>query len=161
MTDDPRWRFAFNRVAGLVIDSYSTNLYPSARILSDYDQLDVMAYPNDLEKVRDLTRRPVEYFGWGSDVLDRGGNSAERKIDLLRTGPQPTSWDDDGSNERLFRQRGFRSDSDLGRGQSSAARYEAFFAATQKCIMMLAQTNLKDESSWRHGTFLSSGPYAT
>ena len=49
MTDDPRWRFAFNRVAGLVIDSYSMNLYPSARILSDYDQLDVMAYPNDLE----------------------------------------------------------------------------------------------------------------
>ena len=72
MTYDPRWRFAFNRVAGLVIDSYRTNRYPSVRILSDYDQLDVMAYPNDLEKVRDLTRRPVEYFGWGVMFLIGG-----------------------------------------------------------------------------------------
>lgn len=143
------WRSGFNRVVGWVIDSYWEDRYPKNGILRAYDQL-FITHATDVELVETITRTPTRFLGWGSDVLDLGGNATARDIAVLRLGRQPDSWKDDAQNAALFGERGFSYHGSPRVNGGPEAQYQAAFAAYKRTRFTLAHTNLVDDTEYTH-----------
>lgn len=89
------WKHRFGQIAAWVIDGFWTDAIPRiARNTRTFDQFFITT-DEDVDDWRELTRCPTSSVPWGSDVLRLGTPRAERSVDILRVGRQPSEWDDD------------------------------------------------------------------
>jgi hypothetical protein len=93
----------FSQIGAWVIDSFWDERIPLfARLGRTIDRV----WITDAELVdhyADVMKVPCGWAPWGSDALAvHGLPSAERDIDVLRLGRQPTAWEDDTKNQRFF-----------------------------------------------------------
>ena len=99
------WRERYGRVVAWVFDSFWTNYIPRfARVSRVFDHLFVTEQ-EDIDTWGNMLRAPVEWLPWGSDVLRLGSANPKRRHDLIRTGRQPSEWEDDSSSALACRSR--------------------------------------------------------
>ena len=99
------WRERYGRVVAWVFDSFWTNYVPRfARMARVFDHLFVTEQ-EDMDTWRNMLRAPVEWLPWGSDALRLGFANPRRRHDLIRTGRQPSDWEDDLSSALACRSR--------------------------------------------------------
>jgi hypothetical protein len=90
-----RWRSAFSKIVAWVFDSFWVNHTP--RFLRAQQHLDhiFLTEPEDMEAWSAISRTPVSWLPWGSDVLRLGSANSSREVDILRFGRQPPDWSND------------------------------------------------------------------
>jgi hypothetical protein len=99
------WRRRYGPLVAWVFDSFWTNYVPRfARMARVFDHLFVTEQ-EDLNTWGNMLHAPVEWLPWGSDVLGLGSANPKRRLDLIRTGRQPSEWEDDSSSALACRSR--------------------------------------------------------
>lgn len=102
----PNWRRKFGATVAWVIDSFIWETTPrSIRLLRPYDHIFVAGL-QDVEETRWRVGVPTSWLPIGTDALDLGDDGADRPIDLIRVGRQPSEWEDDSLSEIACRKRG-------------------------------------------------------
>lgn len=88
------WR-RFGFLAAWVIDSFWLEHFSATIRLSRlFDHLFITSL-QDVGQWQRITRAPVSWLPWGSDVLGLGSDNPNRTWDVMRVGRQPPEWDDD------------------------------------------------------------------
>jgi len=99
----------FSRSYIWIIDSFWTDAASENKdVLDKYFDHIIYTQSFDATFYRGLFGERAFCLPWGSDVLDLGSASSERKYDLLRMGRQPPEWDDDDHTRQRCEQRGLR-----------------------------------------------------
>ena len=92
-----RWRERFGFVGAWIIDSFWLDHISRSVIWSrPFDHLFVTSL-EDIDAWKRITRSPVTWVPWGSDVLGLGCGEHDREWDVTRVGRQPKEWDDDSA----------------------------------------------------------------
>jgi hypothetical protein len=85
----------YEHISAWVVDSFWDDRIPGALRRRGHFDLLFVTDPDDVPTWKAAFRRPVGYLPWGADVLRLGSGSADRPVDVLRVGRQPSDWDDD------------------------------------------------------------------
>jgi len=89
------FKYRFDYIAAWVIDSFWVDRIPKFVRVSGYFDHIFITSAEDIEEWEQITKTPISWLPWASDVLTLGGSKKERKWDLIRVGRQPIEWDDD------------------------------------------------------------------
>lgn len=136
-----------------IVDSFWTEWAPSSRLFSHFDLVAYMqkgeaAFYEGMAPGRSL------WLGWGADVLGLGSARAERDVDVLRVGRQPTEWDDDARSLEQCRAAGLRFH---GRPpfppddpQDPSASHRALMEYYARSRFLIAHSNLAAPAPYTH-----------
>lgn len=144
----------FSRAYLWIIDSFWTeHTQDNAEILKKY--FDHIIYTQNFDDAfyQGLFGERALCLPWGSDALDLGSHSPERKYDILRIGRQPPEWDDDDRTRLLCEQRGLRFSGRPARHsfseQAVGELMRDFYAASK---FILAHSNVAAPAPYTHPT---------
>lgn len=100
------WKFKYARIVPWIFDSFWVDEAPIFTRFSRHFDHVFVTEPEDVVQWRRQLSASVTCLPWGSDVLRLGSNNANRDIDLLRVGRQPSDWEDDARTKVACGRRG-------------------------------------------------------
>ncbi|MCG7427157.1 glycosyltransferase family 1 protein [Helcobacillus massiliensis] len=147
------WIRGYESVSAWVIDSFWTDrISRFARRTGRFDH--VFITDRDLLGEWQDAVGTVTWLPWGADCLavPTADPSADRPVDLLRTGRQPAAWDDDAATADAARRQGLVFAGRPPFHEDPAANQQALTDALRAAKFALAHTNLVDDSTYTHPT---------
>lgn len=143
---DPRFDKAASLRVLWIVDSFWSDRTPEA-LLHNFDLLVYMQKDEGAYYER-VTGGRALFVGWGTDALDLGSAKADRTVDILRVGREPTAWEDDNRSAAAARQLGLRFQ---GRPETGISQAE-LMAHYADARYVIAFSNLAAPAFYTHPT---------